>query len=125
MEAVRAERPRREAGEQTRRKLLQTGRRAFARKGHAGTNLRDDILVPAGVSVGSFYHQFRDKTDLFLAILRDHSTTFLALLHRAHTPVPHDVTPEEVARQSYATCFRIAEENEDVFRIMLRERESD
>lgn len=127
MNAARAERPRREAGAQTRRKLVEMGRRAFARKGHAGANLRDDILVPAGVSVGSFYHQFRDKTDLFLEILRGHSEMFLATLHRAHTPPPpRDVaTPGEVARESFATCFRIAEENEDLFHIILRERESD
>jgi AcrR family transcriptional regulator len=126
VDADRAERPRREAGTQTRRKLLEMGRRAFARKGHAGANLRDDILVPAGVSVGSFYHQFRDKTDLFLEILREHSEMFLATLHRTHTPPPRDVsTPGEVARESFATCFRIAEENEDVFHIILRERESD
>ena len=102
------------------------GRRAFARKGHAGANLRDDILVPAGVSVGSFYHQFRDKTDLFLEILREHSETFLATLHRTHTSPPREPgTPGELARESFATCFRIAEENEDVFHIILRERESD
>jgi AcrR family transcriptional regulator len=102
------------------------GRRAFARRGHAGTNLRDDILVPAGVSVGSFYHQFGDKTDLFLEILRQHSEHFLALVHRVHAPGEReDLAPGEVAYRSFATCFRVAEENEDIFHIMLRERESD
>lgn len=123
--AARVERPRREAGTQTRAKLLAVGRRAFARKGHAGTNLRDDILVPARVSVGSFYHQFRDKTDLFLEILRTHSEHFLALLHEAHAPPRPDEAPGEVARRSFATCFRIAEESEDLFHVMLRERDSD
>jgi len=126
VEAARTERPRREAGAQTRRKLLAVGRRAFARRGHAGVNLRDDILVPAGVSVGSFYHQFRDKTDLFLAILREHSEMFLAKVHQAHAPsVDEAETPGEMAHASFATCFRVAEENEDVFHILLREREND
>jgi AcrR family transcriptional regulator len=121
---ARQERPRREAGAQTRRKLLEVGRRAFARKGHAGVNLRDDILVPAGVSVGSFYHQFRDKTELFLEIMREHTETSLTKVQRVHAPSAL-AAPGDLARESFATCFRIAEENEDVFHIMLRERESD
>ena len=121
--AVRPER-RSESRAQTRRRLLAVGRRAFARKGHAGTNLKDDILVPAGVSVGSFYHQFRDKTDLFLEILREHSETFRAMMHATHDPAAAG-EPQELALHSFATVFRIAEENDDLFRIMARERESD
>lgn len=120
---VRPER-RSESRAHTRQRLLAVGRRAFARKGHAGTNLKDDILVPAGVSVGSFYHQFRDKTDLFLEILRQHSETFRAMMHATHNPAAAGA-PVELARHSFATVFRVAEDNDDLFRIMARERESD
>ncbi len=96
----------------------------FARKGHAGTNLKEDILVPARVSVGSFYHQFRDKTDLLLAILEDHSRTFLAMIQEAHRP-HEESDPREIARHSLETFFRIAERNDDLFRIMVRERHSE
>src|SRR5690242_6343153 len=118
-----ADRTRGESRAQTRRRLLACGRRAFARKGHAATNLREDILTPAGVSVGSFYHQFRDKTDLFLAILEHHADTFRSMMRDAHTPGP-SVAPVDVARHSFTTVFRIADENDDLFRIMARERES-
>lgn len=107
----------------TRQRLLEVGRRAFARKGCVATNLKDDILVPARVSVGSFYHQFRDKTDLFLEILREHAETFRAMMREAHRQTGNR-SPAELARHSYATVFRVAEENEDLFRIMARERES-
>ena len=100
------------------------GRRAFARKGQAGTNLRDDILVPARVSVGSFYHQFADKTELLLEILREHSETFRRMIREAHTPTAEG-DPRRLARHSFATVFRIAEENDDLFRIMVREQASD
>jgi len=108
----------------TRSRLLEFGRRAFARRGHAATNLKEDILLPAGISVGSFYHQFRDKTDLFLAILEEHGTTFRRMVHDANRP-RKGMDEEQVARQSFETVFAIAEENADLFHIMLRERESE
>lgn len=110
--------------EQTRARLLAVGRRVFARKGHAGANLKEDILVPARVSVGSFYHQFRDKTELLLAILGEHSQTFRAMVQAAHLPRP-DSEPAEIARHSLETVFRIAEQDDDLFRIAVRERESE
>ena len=108
----------------TRSRLLEYGRRAFARRGHAATNLKEDILLPAGVSVGSFYHQFRDKTDLFLAILEEHRATFRRMIHDANRP-RDGMDQEQIARQSFETAFVIAEENADLFHIMLRERESE
>jgi AcrR family transcriptional regulator len=110
--------------EQTRTRLLAVGRRVFARKGHTGANLKEDILVPAHVSVGSFYHQFRDKTELLLAILEDHSQTFRAMVQEAHQPRPES-EPGEIARHSFETVFRIAEQDDDLFRIAVRERESE
>jgi AcrR family transcriptional regulator len=124
MVAVRPERSRTESRAHTRRRLLDMGRQAFARKGLAGTNLKDDILVPAAVSVGSFYHQFRDKTDLFVAILEEHSETFRAMIRAAHSPGAGD-SPMDVARHSFETVFGVADANDDLFRIMFRERESD
>jgi AcrR family transcriptional regulator len=110
--------------EQTRARLLSVGRRVFARKGHAGANLKEDILVPARVSVGSFYHQFRDKTDLLLAILEEHSQTFRAMVQEAHQP-RLESEPGEIARHSLETVFRVAEQDDDLFRITVRERESE
>lgn len=109
---------------QTRERLLSVGRRAFARKGLAGTNLKDDVLVPARVSVGSFYHQFRDKTDLFLAILEEHSQTFRAMMRAAHRRTEIG-EPTAMARHSFETVFHIAEDNDDLFRIMTREHDSE
>ena len=108
----------------TRSLLLEHGRRAFARRGHAATNLKEDILLPAGVSVGSFYHQFRDKTDLFLAILEERGNAFRQMIHDAHRP-RDGLSEEQMARHSFETVFVVAEENADLFRIMLRERESE
>jgi AcrR family transcriptional regulator len=56
---------------ETRRRLLDAGFAAFAAKGHDGVNLVDDVLEPAGISIGSFYHQFADKTELLREILAE------------------------------------------------------
>jgi AcrR family transcriptional regulator len=122
--ALRPHRSRTDSREQTRARLLAVGRRAFARRGLAGTNLKDDILAPAHVSVGSFYHQFRDKTELFVAILEDHARTFRAMVRAAHRP-RDTAEPAAMARYSFETVFAIAEENGDLFRIMRREHDSE
>ena len=122
--SLAAPRGRAASRQRTRARLLEVGRRAFARRGHAATNLKEDILVPAGVSVGSFYHQFKDKTDLLLVILKEHSETFQQMIHEAHRPRA-GVSAEALARHSFETVFRVAEDNADLFRIMLRERESE
>ncbi|HYB13450.1 MAG TPA: TetR/AcrR family transcriptional regulator [Myxococcota bacterium] len=113
----------RAARRSTDQRLLAAGRAAFARKGLSGTHLKADILAPAGVSVGSFYHRFTDKTDLLLAILRQHSEAFRAVLHDAHRPAPGR-TLVDIVRSSYAMVFQLAEENEDLLRIQLVERTS-
>lgn len=53
----------------TRAKILQQAEIAFARHGFDAASLTSDILAPAGVSVGSFYHQFDNKADVLFAML--------------------------------------------------------
>jgi AcrR family transcriptional regulator len=108
---------------ETRSRLLAAGRRAFASKGLAGTNLKSDILGPAGVSVGSFYHQFPDKTELLLSILSDHSESFRARLRDVLRPRPGR-SLEQLVRDAYELAFTEAENNTDLLRIQLRERHS-
>lgn len=47
----------------------------FFEHGVAGTRV-DDILATAGVSVGSFYHHFRDKLDLAATVYLEHLQRF-------------------------------------------------
>jgi AcrR family transcriptional regulator len=117
--------PRRRPGaEETRRRLIAAGLRAFAAHGLEGTNLREDILEKAGVSVGSFYHQFPDKTGLLLAILDEYGTRSRERLHALHAPRPGR-SAVDVARDSFAFVLEMAEREEDLVRIQLRVRSSD
>ncbi len=108
---------------QTRGRLFRVALRVFAEKGLAATNLKRDILKPAGVSVGSFYHQFRDKTELFLAILEEHAESFRKLLRAVHA-LAYRRPAQEVAWQSFSTVLTMVEEHQDLIRMMAREQES-
>lgn len=104
----------------TRARLLQAGRKAFGRKPLGAVKLKKDILEPAGVAVGSFYHQFKDKGDLLVAILEEHSDALRRRFRELHRP-DESRSPDVIARESYALVFEMVDHNEDIFRILLRD----
>lgn len=54
--------------EDTRRKLMAAGRKAFAEKGFAGASM-DDLTAAAGLTRGALYHHFGDKKGLLAAVV--------------------------------------------------------
>lgn len=104
----------------TRARLLATARQAFAEHGHDGVNLKRDILDPAGVSVGSFYHQFSDKTDLLVALLDDVTDSWRASVVGDEVMVRGDGL-EAGLRAAFTRFVAGLEDAEDLWRIQLRE----
>jgi AcrR family transcriptional regulator len=51
----------------TRRAVLDAAAALFVEQGYDATGI-DDIVKRSGVSVGSIYHQFRGKSDVYLAV---------------------------------------------------------
>ncbi|TDC00440.1 TetR/AcrR family transcriptional regulator [Nonomuraea longispora] len=56
---------------QTRQSMLQAAREVFSEHGFAESNVAE-VVARAGSSVGSLYHHFGGKTELFLALYEDH-----------------------------------------------------
>ncbi len=56
--------------ESTRRALLDSARSLFGERGYAGTSV-DEVVRHAGLTKGALYHHFRDKDDLFRAVLEE------------------------------------------------------
>lgn len=59
---------------ETRRALLQAAREVFAEHGFAEASIAR-VVERAGSSVGSLYHHFGGKSELFLALWEDHQAT--------------------------------------------------
>lgn len=54
-------------GNATRSAIIRAATELFAKSGYKGTPVRA-ILEKAGISMGSFYHHFEDKADLYISI---------------------------------------------------------
>ncbi len=54
--------------EETRAKLIQAARKAFATKGYAASSM-DDLTADAGLTRGALYHNFGDKKGLLQAVI--------------------------------------------------------
>jgi len=73
---------------QTRQRLLDAARTLFAAQGYAATSV-EQIALEAGYTRGAFYSNFRDKTDIFLTLLRcEHERIMAELQALLDAPAP-------------------------------------
>jgi len=71
----------------TRAALVRVARRLFAERGYAGT-ATEDVVKRARVTRGALYHHFRDKSDLFAAVLDEEQKKLSALAMTAGAAQP-------------------------------------
>jgi AcrR family transcriptional regulator len=82
-------------------RIVHAGKRLFARQGFHATGMRD-IARLARVSIGSLYHYFHSKEELFLAVVR---REFEVRLRQARDLLAQGLPPQEVLRQVMALHF--------------------
>lgn len=68
--------------EETRAKLIQAARNAFATKGYAAASM-DDLTAAAGLTRGALYHNFSDKKGLLQAVIDQIDAEMLVRLRAA------------------------------------------
>lgn len=85
--------------QQTRDHLLQAAAQVFAERGFHGASL-DEVAAVAGFSKGAVYSNFKNKEDLFLALLESmYAREMDALQETLHTsPGPPELRLEDFAR---------------------------
>ena len=66
--------------EETRRKLIQAARKAFAEKGYTAASM-DDITASVGLTRGALYHTFVDKKGLLMAVVDQIDTEMASRAH--------------------------------------------
>lgn len=93
-----------EKKEKRRAQIVQGATRAFADKGFGGTQIAD-IAQHLGIGHGTVYRYFRDKTDVFRAVLEEAITKVAAALEGeapgAETLEAYEAQIERIARQLY------------------------
>lgn len=74
---------------ETRKKLIEVARRAFAEYGYADTSM-DKLTAEAGLTRGALYHHFGDKRGLFAAVV-DQFDSQMAEYAQQHREQPDDL----------------------------------
>jgi AcrR family transcriptional regulator len=115
-DAVRAGR-REERKAQNREKLLVAARKVFAEKGFGEATARD-IVRETDLATGTFYNYFRDKEELFAALLEE----FERRVSDATLPLRRDpeLTIEERIEQGALAFFRVVAEDAELFHVLRR-----
>jgi AcrR family transcriptional regulator len=75
-----------EQSEHTRALLISVARALFAGRGYAGT-ATEEVVRRAGVTRGALYHQFKDKQDLFRAVVEDVQQSIMAQVVATLAPI--------------------------------------
>ncbi len=77
---------------ETRKKLIEVARRAFAEYGYTDTSM-DKLTAEAGLTRGALYHHFGDKRGLFAAVV-DQIDSQMAEYAQQHLEQPGDLWEE-------------------------------
>jgi AcrR family transcriptional regulator len=109
-----------ERGAATRSALLAAAREVFTTQGYAEAGVTD-IVTRAGASVGSLYHHFSGKADLFLTLFEelnhDHAERTRAAVRRARDAGTTD--PKQLFLVGAREYLNVCVEQRELFRLFV------
>lgn len=103
-----------EAALETRDRILDSAETVFYQRGVAHTSL-SDVAAATGVTRGAIYWHFRNKADLFSAMIKRVQVPMEALF--AATLDPLEANPVDRIRDAIVLCLRDVANNEHVRRV--------
>jgi AcrR family transcriptional regulator len=107
MERSRA--PKVAKAELTRRALVAAARKLFGEQGYASTSV-DEVVHAAGVTKGALYHHFRDKDDLFRAVVEEVKSDVTAVAGASFLDTSVD---EDPLRRVHVLCLALIDAHLD------------
>lgn len=107
-----------------RRRLMDAAMHLFDTHGFDGTNAKA-IAREAGVSVGTFYAYFKDKKDLLMEILGEHTAKIDSIFGELKTAAREGATGREIMRLAVAAGHASHTHPPGVLRTMLAMRYTD
>lgn len=103
-------------GRRTRSRLLASGRRVLARNGYVTLKMID-VADEAGVSLGALYRYFRNKEDLFSALVDGIHEALFEASRAPNTQLATD--PREALLEANRGYLSLYSENRDVMRALI------
>ncbi|MCC6900169.1 MAG: TetR/AcrR family transcriptional regulator [Polyangiaceae bacterium] len=98
-------------------RIIHAARRRFLEDGVDGASLRN-IARDAGTNIGMIYYYFPTKDDLFLAVVEEIYSKFLAHLEEA---IEHESSFDARVASIYARIGALGADELDVMRLVVRE----
>src|SRR5256885_7733567 len=102
---------------ENRARLLTAAQTVFAEKGLGAATARD-IVRETDLATGTFYNYFRDKEDVFQALLEESGERIRAAAREVRLNL--DLTLEERVERGFLTYFELALENRQLFEVYRR-----
>jgi AcrR family transcriptional regulator len=101
---------------QNRRAILEAACEVFTESGYDGASIRD-VIRRTGLASGTFYNYFRDKEEVFHAVLEER-TTELRLRLRAVRQTETEL--DAVVREGFRVYFTFIVEDRPLFELLRR-----
>lgn len=115
---------RREQAEATRRRLIDSAKKAFSEKGYKGTSVRS-LSRSLGISESLLYHYFPDgKKELFCQVVDEELVDVLKLMRKLENDEQMYTLPiEDALNRLFIVLSDAVSEHIDIIRIIVRESE--
>ena len=109
-------------GEATRSAIMKAAIALFAQNGFKGTSVRE-IVKNAETSMGSFYHHFQDKADLFIQIADEGSLAVRRFMRGAGN-FDSDMPLEERTWNFFNAYIEAADKHDAMVLLLISEKET-